>query len=122
MRIINQKNITINQKLVVNTEFKKNITLNFQPDQMNVKQITLVGDRAALKDGVVVLFCPTINETLGSFFDGSSVNPQLSFYAKNFTNQTEWTFRVIHVQTGAISGIQEGDLSFQLEFLQFSDK
>ena len=41
-RIANQKNITINQKLVVNTEFRKNITLNFKPDQMNVKQITLV--------------------------------------------------------------------------------
>ena len=89
---------------------------------MNVKLVVYAGERDVINDGIVMLFCPTINENICSFYDVCSYSPNLSFNAKNFPNNTEWRFQVLDINTGAISTIFNGELCVYLEFIQFADK
>lgn len=122
MKVKNRKNITINQRLVAGREFKKDIILQFQPDEMIVKFITCWGNYAAIQNYACNVFCPTINETLGSFTDGCNLAPNLVFLAKNYPINTEWTFRIVNVADGKINTDYVSDLSIQLEFVEYHDK
>ena len=123
MKIANQKNVTINNVVAADAtknKFSKYISLPFQPDQMNVKIVTY-NQTAAITE-VFILNCITINEILASFVDNSSQPQNSSFSSKNYPNHTEWQFEIIRLPTGVLSDQTNNSLSFQLEFIQYSDK
>ena len=119
LRIIQRKNIAINQVLVPDQPFFYDMKLQFQPDEMVVKFVSNRDDPAAPHLGVCTIFCPTINETLASITDGCTIAPNLVFDARNFPNNTRWEFRVLDVSTGIISSTFDTELSIQLEFLKY---
>ena len=125
MRIANQKNITIGRDLSLTPgSFVKKMMLNFKPDQMVVKAVTYTSAaNPTLKlDGSVLVHCSTINEDLASIWDRIAYNPNLIFNAKNYTFNTEWTFKLVD-STGVIdTGFNVGELFIHLEFIQFADK
>lgn len=118
-RVINRKHITINTILVANTPFFFDMKLQFQPDEMIVRAISCCGDRANPSNGVASILCDSINESLGSFVDISTSNPNLIFNASNFPINTSWRLRAIDPTTGAGSTFTS-EISIQLEFVKYA--
>ena len=119
MKIINRKIITISQDLNADREWIYNLNLNFQPDQMIVKSITCNGNPAAPITGNCLLYCSTINEVLGSFYNnGCSVYPNTLYDSINYPINNIWVFQVLNVDR-SVNATFNGGLIFQLEFVKF---
>lgn len=119
MKIINRKIITISQNLATR-QWSSNIFLNFQPDEMIVKYIVCNGTAGAPIANSALLFCPTINESLGAFYNNScSISPNMVFDAKNYVINSSWNFQIRNVD-GTINTTFDGHLIFTLEFLKFA--
>jgi hypothetical protein len=121
MRIINRKIITIARNLgTVPRDWEADVFLNFRPDQMIVKSITCNGNNAAIINNSAVIFSPTINEVLGSFYNNNCiVYPNTVFEAFNYPINSRWRFQIVNVD-GTINTTFDGHLFFQLEFVKFA--
>ena len=126
-KVINRKNIILAHSFVdvlnTNPFIKKHIDLSFQPDTMIVKLINALGtqDLQTREDEVYTLFCRNINEHIGSFFDGSTSTPNLTFDVSNATFNTEW---IIESQryNGSLDRTSSAIIIIHLEFLQHEEK
>jgi hypothetical protein len=96
-KIINRKIITINQNLATRT-WQTPINLNFQPDQMIVKALVCNGVPAGAISNIAVVYSPTINETLGAFYNNNCLAyPNVVFHSVNYPINTQWRFEIRNV-------------------------
>lgn len=125
-KVINRKNIVVIHDFVdqggTNPRFSKNIHLSFQPDTMIVKLINAIGyqDPLAKVIDTYLLYCQNINECIGSFYDGSTSTPNLTFDVKNATFNTEWIFESRNYD-GELDNQSSAILAIHLEFLKHED-
>jgi hypothetical protein len=116
-KIINRKVITINQNLATRT-WETPINLSFQPDQMIVKALVCNGNAGAPINNITTLYCPTIRETLGAFYNNDCLAyPNVVFDSVNYPVNTQWRFELRNVD-GALNTTFDGHLSIQLEFIK----
>ena len=126
-KVINRKNIILAHSFfnAINTDpfIKKHIDLSFQPDTMIVKLINALGaqDQQSREDEVYTLFCRNINEHIGSFFDGSTSTPNLTFDVSNATFNTEWIIESRQYD-GSLDRSSSAIIIIHLEFLQHEEK
>jgi hypothetical protein len=116
-KIINRKIITINQNLATRT-WQTPINLNFQPDEMIVKALVCNGVFLNVVDNIATVYSPTINETLGAFYNNNCLAyPNTVFDSHNYPINTQWRFELRNVD-GSINNTFTGHLSIQLEFIK----
>ena len=125
-KVINRKNIVIAHDFTGATvaKFQSNIYLQFQPDTMNVKLINTSGGEniVAFKErNTSLIYCQNINEYIGSFWDGTTSTPNLTFDVKNQTFNTAWLFESRKVD-GTVDTTSTCSIAIHLEFLQHEEK
>ena len=120
--VIKRDTILIAQQLapaaggVISNQFERFIGLDWQPDEMIVKLISY-NDNAA-NNVLRFIRCDTIRRTIGCFTAPTEVSPQLTYDAKGFPMNTNWSFRIEDFN-GALDNVCTGILCVHLEFLQY---
>lgn len=112
-----RKTIIFQQDLTGTGTFVKRLDVPFTPTLMKVKNIAYryTGKDATIEDSVTVVRFNTIGKKIGSFLDGQSTHPELTFQI-NTPIQGEHTFEVLDGLDDHDIG-RDGVLVVVLEFL-----
>jgi hypothetical protein len=115
-----RKNIIIKRVLTAETEFDWTInTVNFIPDEVNVKMITYVG--AVPEADVSGIYTDMVQDIIGSFFDGVYVIPKITFTLKKpIFGLYNFQFLTGDRAVTALS-TRSGDLFIHLEFIKYKE-
>ncbi len=118
-KVINRKNVALCERLDATGMFELILdTMNFQPDAVCVKQIQYRNNPAAPESLASFIFTSLVNGPIGSFFDGSNSDPNITYPLQSFTQGTTHRFRVIS-STGATDVTRSGALCIHLEFIEY---
>lgn len=111
-----KQNVFIKHDCNVSNNWYENINVNFIADEMKVKQIIYQND--GTEDGLLYVNCDiSPNCSLGAVYDGSTVNPDISY---NLSRRLNGSFGFsIHNIDGSLSALA-GELFICLEFIKYS--
>lgn len=121
MQLIRRQNVIITQDIdtaATDSTWSTNLGLKFMPDIVNVKLIVAKGDAATL--GTFIIKVEELDNFLGTFIDGSSVSPNITFDLAS-VNTESWHFRIVDV-FGELNTAFLGEIVIHLEFLKYNPK
>lgn len=114
-RIIKRKNIVISGLFAASTNFTYDMKMEFQPDEMIVKMVAL-SDCSGIT--VAILKCNTINETLAACAVNTAYSSNITYLAKNYPMNTQWSFSLVSPVSGLNINVNVS-VYIHLEFVQY---
>ena len=116
-----RKNITIMFLINLNGNFTYNInTVEFIPDEVNVKCINYASNNINVEDGLLsLIYTDLVSDYIGSFYIYSNPNQHHSFTLKRPV-KGKYNLTLLDIN-GGIDNLREGQLAIHFEFVKYKD-